>query len=347
MDFNPEILHRYFKGTYSHSDYKNLKAFWENEPYRPMLKKHLEEHWERYFEESQSGQKVDYLLRKIHRQIKAEEKLQKRVNFINVFQRAAAILIVPFVLAFLSILYLQQKTDSPKLAYAEIQCPFGVRTKFELPDGSSGFLNSGSTLRFPTLFTGQRNVSLSGEAYFNVVSDEAHPFVVKTPNLNVKVLGTEFNVIAYEGDASEEVILNKGRVDVLSAKGDLYCALQPNQSMTFNISSGTMWQKNVEAHQYIGWTEGKLVFRHENMQQVAQRLGRWYNAEVEIQDPEILDYVFRATFVDEPLDEVLKLLTYTAPISYETKLRETTQDNIYKKKKVILKLDKKREAAFK
>jgi len=347
VDFNPEILKRYFKGTYSRKDYKNIKAVWESEPYRPILKKHLEEHWANYFEEPQSEHNLDSLLHKIHRQIKAESGITRKVNFISVFQRAAAVLIVPLVLAFLAVLYFQSKKDPVKLPYAEIQCPFGVRTKFELPDGSTGFLNSGSTLRFPTSFAGQRNVTVSGEAYFNVVHDEKHPFVVQTPNLQVKVLGTEFNVIAYKGDSNEEVILNNGKVDVLSAEGVLYCSLLPNQAVSYNIANGSVRRSKVEAQQYIGWTEGKLIFRHENMKQVAERLGRWYNAEVLIEDPEILDYVFRATFIDEPLDEVLKLLTLTAPITYEEQLRETTNDNTYKKRKIILKLDKKREAAFK
>jgi len=82
------------------------------------------------------------------------------------------------------------------------------------------------------------------------------------------------------------------------------------------------------------------------MEEVAKRLGRWYNVDIEIQDPELLDYSFRATFIDEPLEEVLKLLALTAPISYEEKLRETSDQNIYIKRKVILRLDIERVNSF-
>ncbi len=347
MDFNPEILHRYFKGNYSKNDYRNVKTVFEDETYRSKLKEHLEEHWDSYFTGPLPERNFDFVLHKIHTQIRSEEKVDRKYRFIQVFQRVAAILIFPLILAFLVIINLKNNEKEIVPAFAEIQCPLGVRTKFELPDGSTGFLNSCSTLKFPTSFSGERNVFLSGEAFFNVVHNEANPFLVNTPNLKIKVLGTQFNVIAYQEDQKEEVILNSGKVQVLSPEGKIYATLAPDQTLVFDTKNKTILKNNVEAVQYIGWTEGKLIFRQENMKQVAERLGRWYNAEIIIEDPEVLDLVLRATFIDEPLDEVLKLLALTAPITYEEQPRETTSDNIYKKRKVILKLDKKRKAAFK
>ncbi|MCG6186177.1 FecR family protein [Maribellus maritimus] len=347
MDFNPEILHRYFKGTYSKKDYRNVKTVFEDKSYRPKLKEHLEEHWNSYFNEPLPENNIDHLLYKLKRQIQLEEKTKQKSRFTTVFQRIAAILVIPLVLSVLTLLYLQKNKNGADTAYAEIQCPLGVRTKFELPDGSTGFLNSGSNLRFPVSFSGERHVSVTGEAFFNIVPDQSNPFIVRTQNLNIKVLGTRFNVIAYREDKKEEVILNSGKVEILSPEGKVYDTLKPNQIFTLNTQNKTVQKNNAEALQYIGWTEGKLIFRHEKMRQVSERLGRWYNAEIIIEDPEILDYVLRATFIDEPLDEVLKLLSLTAPITFEEKPRETTNDNTYKKRKVILKLDKKRQSAFK
>ncbi len=346
MDFNPDILYRFFKGNYSRNDYKRVIAFFENESYRPELKKHLEEHWVNYFDEPLSSVNVDHVLREIKSQIRVEKEPTQRKRFIAVFQKIAAILILPLTLAFMLTLYFE-KNSSENLAYAEIQCPLGVRTKFDLPDGSSGFLNSGSSLKFPISFSGERNVTVSGEAYFNVVHDKSHPFIVNTQNLKIKVLGTQFNIMAYEDDTKEEVILNNGKVEVLSPEGKLYGTLSPDQSLIFDAQNKTIRKDNVESSQYIGWTEGKLIFRNEKMKQVAERLGRWYNAEIVVEDTEVLDYALRATFIDEPLDEVLKLLTLTAPITFEEKSRETTNDNTFKKRKIVLMLDKKRQAAFK
>jgi ferric-dicitrate binding protein FerR (iron transport regulator) len=108
-----------------------------------------------------------------------------------------------------------------------------------------------------------------------------------------------------------------------------------------------MYNKNkLEVDQYVSWIEGKLVFRNESMQQVANRLGRWYNAEIEIQDPELLKYAFRATFIDEPIEEVLKLLAKTAPLNYKEQIRESSKDNTYAKRKFIVSLDRNRLDAF-
>ncbi|MBN2635480.1 MAG: DUF4974 domain-containing protein [Prolixibacteraceae bacterium] len=347
MDFNPEILHRYFKGTYSKKDYKNVKTVFEDKSYRPKLKEHLEEHWNSYFNEPLSENNIDYLLYNLKRQIQQEEKTAQRSRFTTVFQRIAAILVIPLALSVFTLLYLQKNKNEAEIAYAEIQCPLGVRTKFELPDGSTGFLNSGSNLRFPVSFSGERHVSVTGEAFFNIVPDQSHPFIVRTQNLNIKVLGTRFNVIAYREDKKEEVILNSGKVEILSPEGKIYDTLKPDQIFTLNTQNKTVEKNNAEALQYIGWTEGKLIFRNEKMKQVAERLGRWYNAEIVVEDTEVLDYALRATFIDEPLDEVLKLLTLTAPITFEEKSRETTNDNTYKKRKIVLMLDRKRQAAFK
>jgi transmembrane sensor len=116
----------------------------------------------------------------------------------------------------------------------------------------------------------------------------------------------------------------------------------PDQKMDFNTDNRRYEISQVEAGQFISWTEGMLVFRNESIEDVAKRLGRWYNVDIEIKDPELLDYSLWATFIDEPLDEVLKLLALTAPISYEELLRETTGRNLFKKRKMILRLDDKR-----
>ena len=117
-------------------------------------------------------------------------------------------------------------------------------------------------------------------------------------------------------------------------------------SYILNTQTKQYYKIVVEASQYVSWTEGMLVLRNENMEQVATRLGRWYNVEIEIKDPELLKYSFRATFIDEPLEEVLKLLAQTAPLSYEEQKRETTSNNVLLKRKFFLSLDRKRLEAF-
>lgn len=353
MDFDPKILNRYFKGTYSRKDYHQIKSFFRNLENRAQLKAFLESHWSEFTSEKMPPENIDHLLDKIHQKIRLEEKQTGKIRFLSVFQRVAAILIVPLLLAFLAVVYMQPRSGAEtgeqvteNVGMAEIQCPLGVRTKFQLPDGTTGFLNSGTTLQYPVRFSATRSVTVSGEAFFDVAHDSIRPFVVQTPHLNVKVLGTRFNVIAYHDAAKEEIILNEGSVKVDARDRTILDVLEPNQKLVLNKEKMTFNTTTVEASQYLGWTEGKLIFRDEGMQEVAERLGRWYNAEIRIEDEELLDHSFHATFVDEPLEEVLKYIALTTPYTYKILPREKNGDDIYEKKVVLVQLDRRRLKAF-
>ncbi len=288
------------------------------------------------------------LLDKVHHQIRLNEDAKViRPNWLSAFQRIAAILIVPLLLSFIGYFYYQSSKQNQINSFAEIQCPLGVRTKFYLPDGSTGFLNSGSRLKYPGRFDNERKVQLVGEAFFDVQHDEKRPFHVNTKNLDIKVLGTTFNVIANEDENTEEVILQTGKVDVSSQTGKQLTTLKPNEKITLSTDKLTFVKNEVEATQYTSWKEGKLVFRNENMQQVAQRLSRWYNAEVVVDDRQLDDYTFHATFVDEPLDEVLKLLSITTPLSFHEEKRTSNINGLYDKRKIILRINQSKINQFK
>ena len=350
MHLNPKILNRFFKGNYSHKDYLEVKSAFSDLDKRAVLKKYLERHWDEFSDKDIPGDNIEQLLHKIHHKIRLEEANDRSYNFMAIFQKVAAILIIPLLLSFFAVIYIDSNkevadVEEQSIGFAEIQCPLGVRTKFELPDGTTGFLNSGSRLKYPVKFINGRNVSVSGEAYFDVFHDEKNPFVVETQSLKVKVLGTEFNVIAYDDEQDEEVILNRGKIEVSTQEGQKLDILHPNQKLVLDTRNETFKTSKVEASQYIGWTEGKLIFRNENILQVAERLGRWYNVDIEVKDKELYEYAFRATFIDESLEEVLKLMALTAPFTYEEPPRGIT-NNTFQKRKILVKLDKERLKAF-
>lgn len=309
----------------------------------------LHDDWKSQFElTSVSDHNLKPVLDKVHHRIRLNEANKSlQLNWWQTFQRVAAILILPLMLSFLAYFYIQNNHQTATNSYAEIQCPMGVRTKFQLPDGSTGFLNSGSRLKYPVQFTHERKVELSGEAFFDVVHNAEIPFHVNTPNLDIKVLGTTFNVIANEDESTEEIVLQTGKVDVFSKSGKQLSTLAPNEQLTLNIEKNSFSKNKVEAAQYTSWKEGKLVFRNENMQQVAKRLSRWYNAEVLVDDKLLNDYAFHATFIDEPIDEVLKLLSMTTPISYKEEKRTSDQEGIFQKRKIILRINQSKIDQFK
>ena len=347
MTFDINILKRFFEGKYSRKDYLAIREKLVSADDDRQLRELMLSHWVEFDGIGLPDENVDHILDKLQHQIRIEEnKKTRRFRFIQVFQRVAAILIIPLILSFLAYLYFQPEKTELLDAYAEIQCPMGVRTKFTLPDGTTGFLNSGSTLSYPVAFDKTRLVELTGEAYFDVVHNEKSPFTVKTRELNIRVLGTTFNVISYPGEATEEIILQSGKVEVLDNAGKTITKLNPDQRLTVNHDDHTAKRSAVIASQYTSWTEGKLVFRNEDMKQVAQRLSRWYNAEIVIADKSLEDYTFYATFVDEPLDEVLKLLAFTTPITFREEKREAAIDGLYPKRKIIITINPKKINQF-
>lgn len=286
------------------------------------------------------------ILDRVHHRIRLNEGDKKiQASGWQTFQRIAAVLFFPLLLSFMGYFYFQSE-KATDISYAEIQCPMGVRTKFKLPDGSIGYLNSGARLKYPVQFADNRKVELTGEAFFDVVHNEKAPFHVNTRNLDIKVLGTTFNVIANEDEPTEEIVLQTGQIDVSSVGGKNLTILKPNEHLTLDIAKRTFVKNEVISSQYTTWKEGKLVFRNENMQQVARRLSRWYNAEIVLEDNQLDSYTFHATFIDEQLDEVLKLLSITTPISYFEEKRTTDNDGIYNKRKLFLRINKSKISQF-
>jgi ferric-dicitrate binding protein FerR (iron transport regulator) len=309
----------------------------------------LNEDWEsQLYSDSVSDRNLKPILDRVHHHIRLnEDKKSIRLNWWQGFQRIAAILIIPLMFSFLVYYYFQSNPSSAPASFAEIQCPMGVRTKFQLPDGSTGYLNSGSSLKYPVQFIGERKVELIGEAFFDVVHNADIPFHVNTKNLDIKVLGTTFNVIANEDEGIEEIVLQSGKVNVSSLNGKQLAVMKPNEQITLDTEKLTLIKKDVEASQYTSWKDGKLVFLNENMQQVAHRLSRWYNAEVVVDDKQLDNYTFHATFMDEPLDEVLKLLSMTTPLSYTEEKRASSADGEYPKRKIKLKINQSKINQFK
>ena len=231
--------------------------------------------------------------------------------------------------------YASQVVDS-----LEIVAPVGSRTVVHLSDGSEIHLNFGSKLKYPQKFVGDtREVILSGEGYFNVAHNPEKPFIVKTANLNIKALGTKFNVFAYPGDEVIATTLVEGKVVIEKATSDgkekLIGAMVPGQHVSYNINSGKIHSENGKVEKYIAWKDGMLVFDNEPIDQVAQRLSRMFNVEIQVDD-KLDKYKYTVTFVDEPLFQILDLLTVATPINYRALPRKKNPDGTFSKQKIII-----------
>lgn len=302
------LFEKYINGTCTPEEYVQVLTFIQNQHNDSQLDKLLTDKWDQIIM-SDSGLTPDnHLLDSIHHYIALKEQNSRPV--IRMYRRllsAAAILILGMVIGSLFFIPSQQS----QIATQNISTPYGGKTQFTLPDGSSVWLNSGSTLRYPGSFGNERVVELNGEAYF-AVEKQSSPFIVKTSYGKVEVLGTEFNVKAYEGEAFVTT-LEKGSVVFTSNQGK-YVTLQPGTQVVFD--SKNLTTAKVETEIFTSWKDGKLIFRNEPLQNIITRLERWYNVDVELKDNKLKDLKFNGTIEMETFSEVLELIKVTTAIEY-------------------------------
>ena len=257
------------------------------------------------------------------------------------FQRIAAILIIPFLIyTAWSISELPGSSKKNGIMKTD-ETAFGVRTQIQLSDGTKVWMNSGSKLTYPEEFSGNsREVKLVGEAYFQVESDSEHPFFVDLNGYKVKATGTRFNISNYPEDKEITTYLEHGKVSLLAyskAKQESPILLNEKEIIVLNKQKKQYRIENTDGDKYMAWIEGSLIFNNDNTEDVALRLGRWFNAEI-IFDDELSKsgYVFTATFRQESLEEALQLLSYSSPITYKIISGTQMNDSSFSKRKVII-----------
>jgi ferric-dicitrate binding protein FerR (iron transport regulator) len=312
----------------------------------------LKKHWDEIETEQETlNEATEKILNKIHHQINlekfdSEQKQSLLKKAIYYYSKIAAVLLIPILIyAFYSNYQSSNGSNillpNQKMAQAKIISPLGARTYFTLPDGSSGWLNSGSTLKFPAQFSGnQRDLELIGEAWFNVVKNPDLPFVVNAAGIEVIALGTKFNVNAYPSDDFIDVTLESGKVIIKrknQPKNKLLAELNPGDQVIISKKvQKPVAETKVQTKNFTSWKQGKLIVRNEKMSEIATKLERWYNVKITIEDVEIENYIYRATFVDETIEEVLKYLKLTSPIEYTIKGRKVYEDGVLEKKEITI-----------
>jgi ferric-dicitrate binding protein FerR (iron transport regulator) len=211
-----------------------------------------------------------------------------------------------------------------------------------LGDGTKVFLNHGSKLKYPYRFDGEfRKVFLTGEAYFEVAHNAKVPFIVGTNCIDVKATGTAFNVSAYPDDDAVETTLVEGKVILCERKSNSEIkALTPGECLKFDVKKNSYSLETGNTLKYTAWKDGLLVFKNDNVEDIAKKMARWYNIDVEITNQKIREYPFTATFTDETLPQVLELLSLATPVSYQLTLSKKLPDGSFSKQKVVIGLKK-------
>jgi ferric-dicitrate binding protein FerR (iron transport regulator) len=268
-----------------------------------------------------------------------------RAYWKKVLWNAAAVLVLAVIFTFAYQVFIGDKEEiSGKLftASQEVKAPYGTQIRLDLSDGTEVYLNSGSSLRFPVTFDGKetRTVKLSGEGFFTVSADKNRPFLLDAGFMTVRVTGTSFNVDAYPENRRITVALVEGKV-ILEKESDgetmKLAAMNPGEVAEYDQTVNKLRiVKNLGMEKFSAWTRGKIVFSNDPILTVVEKLENWYNVEIEIGDTKLDTYRFTGTFFDEPVEQVLHLLSISSGMEYSIVPARRLDDNTFSKRKIIL-----------
>lgn len=206
--------------------------------------------------------------------------------------------------------------QTPK--WVVLECPPGKRLKMTMPDGSTIWLNSGSRLEYDSNFTDRRHFKLfNGEVFFDVAKDAAHPFTVQTSKLSIKVLGTAFNVAAYEQLALEKITVASGSVQVQDA-ASCNVVLHPDEQIVYNRNDQQFLTQNVTAGQTDSWRNGDIYLTNVSLEELAIKLEHVYGYTFVFSN-DLLKHCINSLHFNEkePIQKVLDLLKLINKIQYE------------------------------
>lgn len=247
-------------------------------------------------------------------------RVQKRFSVSPVWKYISIAATIALVIVS-SVLTLQTKEVSPS-NYIEVSAISGSKTKIVLPDSSVVWLNSNATIRYPREFTsGSRNVTLNGEALFEVKRNPQKPFIVNMDGMNIQVLGTVFNVLAESGSDIIETTLLEGSVALFSNKDKSDKAMQilsPNQQALFYKHSGIVQVQQVQAKSYASWVSGQFHFKRNTLQEIAFILERAFSTKIHISSETLKSKRLTGQFTNqETLDEILSILQISARYKFQ------------------------------
>ncbi len=225
-------------------------------------------------------------------------------------------------------------TEKPKkIEYHTISIPIGGEYELKLSDGTHAYLNSGSKLIYPSYFEGnERHIKLEGEAFLDV-AHTGQSFIVETENIELKVLGTSFNISSYGNDTEVATTLVSGSVEVKTKFNNESYLITPGHQLKFNKESKEVSQEKVNTEIYTAWVRGEFIFRNQSMDDILIKLSRWYDFSISYSDPSIKKLRFTGSAEKKrPIIYLLNQIEKVTDIKFKTNGKEiTASENINSK----------------
>lgn len=244
-------------------------------------------------------------------------KATSSVTWFTWMQRVAAILFIPLLIAY-AIQYLTPQTEIARMI--EIKTNPGMTTTVDLPDGSKVYLNSESSLTYPAFFCeDKRNVQLKGEAFFEVQKDPKHSFVVSGPHhTQIEVLGTSFNVEAFERDSFISTTLVEGKVRFAYQKNrqPATVVMKPGQKLMYNTISSQVNLIQTSGETETAWKDGKIVFRATPLPEALRMLEKRFNVTFVLSNNRLRGEAFNGSFTNQRLERILEIFKISSNIKW-------------------------------
>ncbi len=251
----------------------------------------------------------------------------KKRKLITLTYRVAAAIFIPLALA-LTWFWGYHSGNSITGSLCEVSAPRGHIAQCVLADGTQVWLNAGTTIKYtPALQGKNREIFLSGEAYFKVTKDEHKPFIVCTSETEIKVLGTSFNVKAYPGESSIEATLEEGRIELLlkrTAKMQAPIELKPGDHAIYSLSDKkVVIESGSDTEQLTAWRDGKFMFRDADLQTIITQLEKLYDVRIHLANENIARLRFRGVFeYEQNIFDALETIQRTTSLTYRINGRD-------------------------
>lgn len=244
---------------------------------------------------------------------------KKRMHKIYAYAyKSAAAIILAFMALTSTIYFIHSGYEKEYAKEISVSAPLGSKTSVTLSDGTSIWLNSGSEIRYPSVFNKKaREVYLKGEAYFCVSKNKKRPFIVHADKVFIKVFGTKFDVKAYPEENTIETFLEEGSIGIGMTGCNQELILKPDEGITYSKSDSKFNVINKDkCDQYTLWRCNKLIFKRETFGDLAVKLERWHNVKIIINNKKLANKRITGAFENESVEQIFEALKISVPLQY-------------------------------
>jgi len=316
-DQHNHLILKFLSGTATVDEQQQLEAWASGSAENRKILQDFQKIWQENSEQSVPDFKTNDEWLKLKGLLDHEKHNVRKISIPSVvFKIAASLLAVAVVAVLLYVTWFRTGTITEQSA--------DKRREVLLPDGSAVWLNTNSQISYTSDFDRERNVTLTGEAFFEVTPDPAKPFVISTGAVAIKVLGTSFNVKAYEKDNVQEVYVATGKVHVRSEKGSV--DLVPGDLGVLSKNDLTLISSRPDEPNAIAWKTRQLVFKKTNLTEVATTLEHYFRISITIKNPVLEKCRFTSSFNNPTLEEVIEAISLSLSLDVVRQNQEYVWD---------------------